>query len=230
MSASRHTTLVLACGALAKEIIFLKSRLKPETDSFDLQCLPADYHNTPAKIVPALEKVLRERSDNYDHILIGYGDCGTGGGLDRLLENYPNAQRLEGAHCYQFYAGQTLFDATMEEELGSFFLTDYLVKHFDRIIIKGMGLDRFPDLHEMYFKHYKRVVYFSQIHDEVLIAKGEAAAQKLGLKFVYKHVGYGDLGQTIKALPFKESARRTHSHSSIRGTQKLTSNLTEQCS
>ena len=206
MGVSRHTTLVLACGALAKEIVFLKMRLGSEVDSFDLQCLPAEYHNMPTKIVPALEKVLRERGADYDRILIGYGDCGTGGGLDRLLENYPNAERIEGAHCYQFFAGNALFDATMEEELGSFFLTDYLVRHFDRIIIKGMGLDRFPDLHEMYFKHYKRVVYFSQRHDEDLIAKGEAAARRLGLDFVYKHVGYGELGRAINALPQSEDA------------------------
>jgi len=131
VSEARHNTLVLACGALAKEVLALKSSMGFSDGVFDLQCLPAGYHNHPEKIVPAL-------------ILIGYGDCGTGGGLDRLLENYPKAERLPGAHCYAFYAGLAEFDAMMEEELGSFFLTDYLVRHFKTLIVKGFGA---PDLY-----------------------------------------------------------------------------------
>lgn len=195
--ASKPRALVLACGALAKEIVFLKDRLGEAGQTFDLQCLPADYHNRPEKIVPALEAILSEHAADYDNILIGYGDCGTGGGLDRLLEAYPNAERLEGAHCYEFFAGQALFEATMEEELGSFFLTDYMVRHFETIILKGMGLDKRPELRDIYFNHYKRVVYFSQSHDENLIERAKVAAQHLKLEFTYKHVGFGGLERAM---------------------------------
>ena len=189
-------TLVLACGALAKEIVHLQ---KQSGEVFDLQCLPAAYHNTPNKIVPGLRAILDERGANYDSVLIGYGDCGTGGGLDTMLTDYPKAARLPGAHCYAFFAGLEQFDAMMEEELGSFFLTDYLVRHFDNLIFKGLlGLDRFPHLRDEYFKHYKRLVYISQVDDEDLIAKGKAAAQRLGLTFEHRRVGYGLMTEALK--------------------------------
>ena len=110
MTQSRHNTLVLACGALAKEVLALKASMNLADDVFDLQCLPANYHNYPDKIVPALKETLDGKGANYDHVLIGYGDCGTGGGLDRLLEDYPKAERLPGAHCYAFYAGLAEFE------------------------------------------------------------------------------------------------------------------------
>lgn len=191
-------TLVLACGALAKEILHLKSALDVD---LDLQCLPADYHNTPDKIVPALKALLDDRAEDYDRVLIGYGDCGTGGGLDRLLETYPKAERLPGAHCYAFFAGLPEFDAMMDEELGSFFLTDYLVRHFETLIWKGMGLDRFPALRDDYFRHYKRVVYLSQTRTDDLVARAGAAADKLGLKLECRHTAYGDLQTVMAALP-----------------------------
>lgn len=182
--------LVLACGALAKEILQVKNMLGAD---FDLQCLPAGYHNTPAKIVPGLKAVLDARGADYDRVLIGYGDCGTGGGLDRMMADYPKASRLPGTHCYAFFAGLPEFDAMMEEELGSFFLTDYLALHFDTLIWKGMGLDRFPDLLDMYFANYKRVVYLAQTDDAAITAKAEAAAKKLGLNFERRLTGYGAL-------------------------------------
>ena len=179
---------MLACGALAKEILHLQSALGAD---FDLQCLPAGYHNTPQKIVPAMKVILDRRGADYDRILIGYGDCGTGGGLDRLLEDYPHAKRLPGAHCYAFFAGLPEFDAMMEEELGSFFLTDYLAAHFESLIWNGMGLDRHPDLLGIYFANYKRVVYLTQTDDDAITAKAKAAADKLGLKFEKRTTGYG---------------------------------------
>lgn len=204
--APEHKTLILACGALAKEVVFLQRALPDMAGVVDVQCLPADYHNTPEKIVPGLEKVLDERGADYDHILIGYGDCGTGGGLDRLLEKYTHVERMPGAHCYEFFAGHAVFADLMEEELGSFFLTDYLVRHFDRIVMKGLGLDRYPDLIDVFFKNYKRLVYLSQIEDADLLVQARKAADRLELELVHRHVGYGLLGTAINQFTPKEEA------------------------
>ena len=197
MVPSQHKTLVLACGALAKEILFLQGQTKAD---FDLQCLPAIYHNFPDKIVPGLEKELEGTYDDYDAILIGYGDCGTGGGLDRFLVNYPKARRLPGAHCYAFFAGLDNFDEMMEEELGSFFLTDYLVRHFETLIIKGFGIDRYPDLKDMYFKHYKRLIYLVQDPKQNLAGQAKAAAKVLGLTYEERHVGYGLMEGAVRSI------------------------------
>lgn len=199
--------MVLACGALAKEILHLKSALSAD---FDLQCLPASYHNTPAKIVPDMKAILDARGGDYDRILIGYGDCGTGGGLDALLKGCPKASRLPGAHCYAFFAGLPEFDAMMDEELGSFFLTDYLALHFDTLIWKGMGLDRYPDLLDLYFANYKRVVYMAQSDDAAITAKAKAAAQKLGLKFTRRATGYGDLQTDLAAFVSASQGELAH--------------------
>ena len=189
-------TLVIACGALAKEILHVQ---KQQGSAFDVQCLPASYHNTPDKIVPGLKSILDARGDDYQRVLIGYGDCGTGGGLDRLLIDYPKASRLAGAHCYAFFAGLEAFDTMMEEELGSFFLTDYLVRHFDTLIFKGLlALDRFPHLRDEYFKHYTRLVYISQSPSAQLIADAEQAAKRLQLKFEHRPVGYGLMTDFLK--------------------------------
>ena len=206
MSEACHNTLVLACGALAKEVLALKTSMGLADSVFDLQCLPASYHNHPEKIIPALKETLDGKGKNYDHVLIGYGDCGTGGGLDRLLEDYPKAERLPGAHCYAFYAGLAEFNDMMEEELGSFFLTDYLVRHFKTLIIKGFGMDRYPNLKETYFEHYKRLIYMSQDPTDELIELARDAAEFLGLAFEHRHVGYGDLATYIAQLPEKERA------------------------
>ena len=206
MSQACHNTLVLACGALAKEVLALKTSMGLADSVFDLQCLPASYHNHPEKIIPALKETLDGKGKNYDHVLIGYGDCGTGGGLDRLLEDYPKAERLPGAHCYAFYAGLAEFNDMMEEELGSFFLTDYLVRHFKTLIIKGFGMDRYPNLKETYFEHYKRLIYMSQDPTDELIELARDAAEFLGLAFEHRHVGYGDLATYIAQLPEKERA------------------------
>lgn len=194
---SVQKTLILACGALAKEIVYL---LKQFDLSADLQCLPADYHNRPEKIVPGLKAILDVRAADYDRVLIGYGDCGTGGGLDRLLENYDNAMRLPGAHCYAFYAGLNIFDTLMEDELGTFFLTDYIVRHFETLIIKGLGIDKFPELKETYFAHYKKLTLLAQTNDPTLKIKAQRAALQLGLSFEYRVVGFGGLASAVSLL------------------------------
>lgn len=197
MVASPRKNLIVACGALAKEIVYLAHQFGQDVE---LKCLPAGYHNNPERIVPALKAILDDRAADFDSILIGYGDCGTGGGLDRLLEHYPNAERLPGAHCYAFYAGLQCFDELMEDEVGTFFLTDYLVRHFDTLIMKGMGLDRYPHLQEDYFGNYKKLTYLSQQPDAGLIAKGKDAALQLGLLFEHKPVGFGQLSVGVSSL------------------------------
>ncbi len=200
MAAPPHKTLVIACGALAKEILAVKEAIGLGDGVFDLQCLPASYHNFPDKIVPGLEDIIAARGGDYDRILIGYGDCGTGGGLDRMMLKHPKAERLPGAHCYAFYAGLSEFDAMMEEELGTFFLTDYLVRHFKTLVIKGFGIDRYPNLKATYFANYKRLIYMSQAPTDALMAEAKAAADFLGLEFEYRPVGYGLLHTHIAAL------------------------------
>ncbi|NNE57962.1 MAG: DUF1638 domain-containing protein [Hellea sp.] len=197
MGATSHKTLVLACGALAKEILVLQKQVGAD---FDLQCLPASYHNFPNKIVPGLEKELAGIYDNYDEILIGYGDCGTGGGMDRFLKRYPKARRLPGAHCYAFFAGLENFDAMMEEELGSFFLTDYLVRHFQTLIVKGFGIDRYPNLKEMYFEHYKRLIYLVQDPELGLTLQAREVADFLELEYEERQVGYGLMAGAIDSV------------------------------
>jgi len=205
MEKSPHKTLIIACGALAKEILAVRENLALADGVFDLKCLPAGYHNFPNKIVPGLEKIIDEDGYNYDRILIGYGDCGTGGGLDRMMEKYAKTERLPGAHCYAFYSGLPEFDDMMEEELGTFFLTDYLVRFFETLIVKGFGIDRYPNLKEIYFEHYKRLIYISQAPTDDLIAKAKKAADFLELEFEHRNVGYGELASFIGGLTPKET-------------------------
>ena len=140
----------------------------------------------------------------YDEILCLYGDCGTGGELDRVLAE-EGVTRIAGAHCYEFFAGAANFDAMMEAEPGTFFLTDFLVRHFDRLVIEGLGLDRFPQLRDDYFGNYRRVVYLAQFDDETLTGKAEAAADRLGLAFERRFTGIGGVenffAQAIKPAP-----------------------------
>lgn len=195
-----HKCLIIACGAIAGEIMELQRQLSFSHEVITLKCLPADYHNTPQKIAPAIEKILMKQRGQYDVVLVGYGDCGTGGRLDAVLAKY-DATRLPGAHCYEFLAGAKLFEEMAEEELGSFFVTDYLARFFDRLVIKGLGLDRYPDLCEIYFANYTRLVYLAQEDNPVLVKKARAAARRLGLRFHYRKVGYGDLEIALKSLP-----------------------------
>ncbi len=190
--------LVIACGALATEIIALRDQLGLAGETLTLQCLPAEYHNRPEKIAPAVEAILQARLYDFDRILVGYGECGTGGSLDVILRRY-GVERLPFAHCYEFFAGTNLFTKIIEEEIGSFFLTDYLVKNFDRLVIKGLGLDRLPHLRELYFGNYKQVVYLAQTADPDLKQSAITAASKLGLVLDYRLVGYGALGCSIAA-------------------------------
>lgn len=188
-------TLIVACGALARELVAVvrASRFA----HLHVACLPAILHNHPDRIAAAVRAKIRANRAHYDRILCLYGDCGTGGELDRVLAD-EGVARIEGAHCYAFYAGALDFDALMDEEPGTFFLTDYLVRHFDRLVIAGLGLDRFPELLPTYFGHYRRVVYLAQTDSSDLAAKARAAADRLGLAFEQRSTGFGALARFVE--------------------------------
>jgi hypothetical protein len=192
---SKAKLLVIACGALAHEIVWLQ-RLN-NWNQIELQCLDAELHNRPKLIPQKLRDKIQENLGQYQSIFVAYADCGTGGEIDRVLEE-ENIERLPGAHCYSFYATEERFSELAEQELGTFYLTDFLVEHFDRIMIKGLKLDRHPELRDQYFAHYTRVIYLSQRQDTELEAKAKVAAEFLGLEFRHLHTGYGDLDSSLR--------------------------------
>jgi hypothetical protein len=177
-SADSPDTLVIACGALAKELV-AAIRLNGWSH-LSVTCLPAILHNRPERITEAVRGKIRANRGRYRRILCLYGDCGTGGKLDEMLAE-EGVERIEGAHCYAFYAGLDAFEAMMEEEIGTFFLTDYLVRFFDRLIMEGLGLDRHPELLSDYFGNYRKLVWLAQAPDVDLERRAEAAAARLGL-------------------------------------------------
>lgn len=184
--------LIVACGALAREMLALV-RLNG-WDHVDLACLPAKLHNEPQKIPEAVRAKVREaRGRGYAHILIGYGDCGTGGLLDRVCAE-EGVERIDGPHCYSFFDGNEAFAARAEAgEITALYLTDFLARQFDTLLWKGMGLDRHPELLPMIFGNYEKVVYLAQTDDPALEAKAREAAGRLGLAFEKRNTGYGDL-------------------------------------
>lgn len=191
----RQRALVIGCGALARELVALTRHAGvPE---MDLTCLPATLHNRPAGIPAAVRaRIQRARAEGRERIFVAYADCGTGGLLDRVLEE-EGVERMDGAHCYEVYAGSAAFAAMAEEELGTFYLTDFLVRNFDRLVIRGLGLDRHPELLETYFGNYRRLVYLSQIEDRALLAAARRAARRLGLDFEHRHTGLGSLATAM---------------------------------
>jgi hypothetical protein len=185
--------LVLACGALASELRAVLGQLDA---GVEVRYLPAHLHNRPERIVPGLTAALIDADDERP-ILVAYADCGTGGALDRWLADRPNARRLPGAHCYELFAGAERFAALHDAEPGTFWLTDFLAKHFDALVWEGLGLDRHPELLPMYFGNYTRVVLISQSDDPALVATGQAAADRLGLRFEHHHVGTSGLAEAV---------------------------------
>ena len=174
--------LVIACGALAREVLALR------LEHIDLACLPAQLHNHPKRIPEAMRAKIRANRGAYDEILCLYGDCGSGGELDRVLAE-EGVSRIEGAHCYAFYAGEEAFSRLTEDEPGTFFLTDFLTRHFDALVIRGLGLDRFPQLRDDYFGNYRRLVHLAQFDDPDMETKAKAAAEKLGLAYERRFTG-----------------------------------------
>ena len=197
-SETHHRTLVIACGAVAREIAFLIEA--NGWSGFTVHSIPAEFHNTPERIADAVRARIEEVRGEFDQIFCAYADCGTRGQLDALLEE-EGVARLPGAHCYQFFAGEALFGRLTDEEPGTFYLTDFLVEHFDRLVIGGLGLDRHPELHDEYFKNYKRVVYLSQREEPgEWLERARRAAQRLSLEFEHHVTGYGELEHSLKRL------------------------------
>jgi len=187
--------LVVGCGALGRELVALTRDLP----GVDLTCLPADLHNRPERIPEAVAGRLRSRGGDYDRVFVAYADCGTGGLLDRLLETeFEGVERITGAHCYEFYAGEAAFAALQDEEVGTFYLTDFLARNFDRIVWRGLGLEDHPELLPTYFGNYRRLVYLAQTEDVELVERARSAADRLGLAFEHRQTGLGDLATAIR--------------------------------
>ncbi|MBL4627393.1 MAG: DUF1638 domain-containing protein [Roseicyclus sp.] len=187
--------LLLACGALAHEVLALKQL--NAWDHMDLHCLPAKLHNTPDLIPDAVEAAVTARRDDYEQVFVLYADCGTGGLLQSRCADL-GVEMLEGPHCYSFFEGNALFEA--REEMTCFYLTDFLVKQFDAFVTKPLGLDRYPELRDMYFGNYTTLVYQAQIDDPALTELARGYADRLGLAFERRLTGYGDLGVAMARL------------------------------
>jgi hypothetical protein len=189
-------TLVIACGALAREVVdFIRLN---GWSHLAVTCLPAIWHNTPNKIPEGVRRKIRQARGTYDRVLVLYGDCGTGGELDKVLEE-EGVERIAGPHCYAFYAGLEDFAAMSEAEPACFYLTDYLARHFDRLIIEGLGIDRHPELQPLYFGNYKKLVYLAQTEAPEQQSQARAAAARLGLDYEYRFTGYSELGGFLAA-------------------------------
>ena len=188
--------LVIACGALAREIDALRRRWGWR--HLHLKCIDARLHNRPAEIPERLRRMIRKHRSAYGEIFVAYADCGTAGGIDRVLAE-EGAERLEGAHCYEFFAGRERFAELAMTEPGTFYLTDFLARHFDRFVVKPLGLDRHPELRDAYFGNYRKLVYLSQTEDARLIESAARAAARLELDFEHVHCGYGELETGLAA-------------------------------
>ncbi|EKX58613.1 hypothetical protein D516_0475 [Rhodobacter sp. AKP1] len=185
---------LIACGALAHEILALKRA--NGWDHLDLQCLPAKLHLRPEKIVEAVEAAVRAAEGP---VFVVYADCGTGGALERKCRDL-GVEMVEGPHCYSFFEGNAAFAARADEEFTAFYLTDFLVRQFEAFVWRPMGLDRHPELRDMYFGHYTTLVYQAQTEDPALDAKAEDCARRLGLAYQRRFTGYGDLAPRLAGL------------------------------
>ena len=198
--------LIIACGAIATELVAVLDANKAR-ERVEIQCLPAIWHNRPERIPGGVkEKIEAVRLANPTRsIFVAYADCGSGGMLDRELAKHDNVERLPGAHCYAFFAGLQAFDTMMEQEIGTFFLTDYLARHFQRLIWDGMGLTAHPELKELIFGHYTKVTYLAQQNPAPYVAEAQAAADLIcGGKLEIVHTGYGLL-ETITSFANDEA-------------------------
>ena len=193
----RGKILIIACGALAREIIDLKAA--NGWTHLDLTCLPANLHLYPDKITDAVREAVAKHRASYDDIFIAYADCGTGGLLETACKDL-GVKMIAGPHCYSFFEGNDRFAEITTDEITTFYLTDFLVRQFDAFIIKPMGLDRHPELRDMYFGNYEKLVYQAQTDDPALTAKAALCAKRLGLTFERRYTGYGDLKIALSDL------------------------------
>lgn len=195
-SAAAGRILLIACGALAREILALTRA--NGWDHLHLHCLPANLHHSPDKIVPAVERMVAERHAEFDDIFVVYADCGTGGLLQAACDRM-GVQMIAGPHCYSFFEGNDAFETL--GEMTAFYLTDFSVRQFNAFIVKPLGLDRHPQLRDMYFGNYEKVVYQAQTDDPDLTARARECAEFLGLPFERRLTGYGDLQTALSGLP-----------------------------
>lgn len=186
--------LLIACGALAHEVLALKAA--NGWDHLDLQCLPAKLHLWPDRITPAVEAAVEAARDDYDSIFVVYADCGTGGMLKAACDRM-GVEIVEGPHCYAFFEGNAAFAARAETEFTAFYLTDFLVRQFDAFVWRPMGLDRHPELRDLYFGNYTKLVYQAQVDDPALDEEAQDCAARLGLDYERRFTGYGDLAVAL---------------------------------
>jgi hypothetical protein len=199
----RPGTLLIACGALAREIAALK-RANGWT-TLDVRCLPAELHNRPERIAPAVRAAIQANRARYEKMFVVYGDCGTRGELDAVLKE-EGVERLPGAHCYEFLATPEVFAQLCEAEPGTFYLTDFLLRHYERLVVRPLGLDRHPELASEYFRHYKKLVYLAQTGRAEAIGRARQIADSLGFCFEYRYTGYGELGTRLRTLVTSQDA------------------------
>ncbi|OAN70588.1 DUF1638 domain-containing protein [Seohaeicola saemankumensis] len=196
-AAAPERMLLIACGALAREILDLIAR--NGWSHMDLTCLPAILHNHPDRIAPAVEQAVQKHRATHARIFVVYADCGTGGGLRATCDRL-GVKMVEGPHCYSFFEGNARFAANAEDEFTAFYLTDFLVRQFDAFVWEPLGLDRHPQLRDTYFGHYTKLVYQAQTDDPALTARAQDCAARLGLAFERRLTGYGDLETALAAL------------------------------
>jgi hypothetical protein len=197
VNAAVQGALVIACGALAQEIAALR-RING-WEALDIQCLPPELHNRPERIPERVREAIRAARGRYARVFIAYADCGTGGRLDAVLRE-EGVERLPGAHCYEFYATAQRFSELAEQEPGTFYLTDFLVRHFERLVAQTLGIDRHPELVGEYFRNYRRVVYLIQDPAQSDVAAAQRIAQRLGLAFESRLTGYGELESSLRRV------------------------------
>jgi hypothetical protein len=200
-------TLIIACGALAHEITAL--RRANCWDQLDVRCLTAELHNRPEKIPAAVRALIRSSRDRYRSIFVAYGDCGTGGLLDDVLRE-EGIERIPGAHCYEFFATAPVFAALTEGEPGTFYLTDFLLRHFERLVIRGLGLDRHPELFPQYFGNYRKLVYLAQAPETHSQERARGIAARMGLQFEFRPTGYGTLATTLAAAVTRRNSSQSN--------------------
>ena len=186
--------VVLACGAIAREVLAV-IELNGWTH-VDVRCLPAKLHSTPDRIPAAVDAKLTELEERYDRVFVAYADCGTGGALDLVL-NHHKVERLPGAHCYGFLAGNDVWDAIHEDDPATFYLTDFLARHFDSLVVRALKLDTHPELLPLMFGNYRRLVFLAQTDDPELDRRAENAASFLGLRYERRRTGYGELVSSL---------------------------------
>lgn len=196
-TSDRERVLLIACGALAREILALIE--VNGWSHMDLQCLPADLHLYPDKIPEAVEGLINKFRSSYDKLFVVYADCGTGGLLASKCTEL-GVEMIAGPHCYSFFEGNDRFAAHADSEFTAFYLTDFLVRQFDAFVWKPMGLDRHPELLGMYFGNYEKLVYLAQTNAPDLDQKAAEAAARLGLTFERRYTGYGDLAITLDVI------------------------------